>query len=82
MQGSYIPLPRTRADRTKANDPRPSLEERYQNRDQYLGLVSNAAKELVQGGYLRQEDVAAVVEHAGREWDVAWSNPSTTGSRP
>jgi hypothetical protein len=26
MQGSYIPLPRTRADRDKTNDPRPSTE--------------------------------------------------------
>ena len=83
MQGSYIPLQRTRADRVKANDPRLSLEERYQNRDQYLGLVSAAAKDLVQGGYLRQEDVPAVVDHAGREWDQAWSNgAATNGSRP
>jgi Alpha/beta hydrolase domain len=83
MQGSYIPLLRTRADRLKANDPRPSLEERYQSRDQYLGLVSKAANDLVQSGYLRQEDLPSVVEHAGREWDLAWSNGSTTNaSRP
>jgi len=83
MQGSYIPLQRTRAERLKATDPRLSLEERYQNRDQYLGLVSAAARDLVQGGYLRQEDVATVVEHAGREWDQAWSNGApANGSRP
>jgi hypothetical protein len=73
MQGSYIPLARTRAERERTNDPRPSIEERYQNRDQYLGLVSTAAKALVQGGYLLQEDVSAIVEHAGRQWDLVWS---------
>ena len=29
MQGSYIPLPRTRADRERTKDPRTSIEERY-----------------------------------------------------
>jgi len=67
----------------KANDPRPSLEERYQSRDQYLDRISAAARELVQGGYLRQEDVASVMTQAGREWDLAWSNgAATNGSRP
>jgi len=73
MQGSYIPLARTRAERERTKDPRPSIEERYQSRDQYLGLVSNAAKELVQSGYLLQEDVAAIVEHAGKHWDLVLS---------
>jgi hypothetical protein len=73
MQGSYIPLARTRAERERTKDPRASIEERYQSRDQYLGLVSAAAKSLVQGGYLRQEDVSAIVEHAGRHWDLVGS---------
>ena len=33
MQGSYIALPRTRADRERAKDPRSSIEERYQSRE-------------------------------------------------
>ncbi len=73
MQGSYIPLARTRAERERAKDPRPSIEERYQSRDQYLGLVTTAAKELAKGGYLLQEDVPAVVDHAGRHWDLVWA---------
>ena len=43
MQGSFIPFPRTRADRERTNDPRRSVDERYQSRDQYLGLISKAA---------------------------------------
>jgi hypothetical protein len=68
MQGSYIPLPRTRIDRERAKDPRPSIEERYQSREQYLDRVSAAAKELVQEGYLLQEDIPAIVDRASRHW--------------
>ena len=32
MQGSYIPLPRTSAERKRTNDPRLSIEERYATR--------------------------------------------------
>ena len=31
--GSYIPFARSRADRERAHDPRPSIEERYASRD-------------------------------------------------
>jgi len=68
MQGSFIPLARTRADRERTQDPRTSIEERYGTRDRYLALVSAAARELVQQGYLLEEDVATVVELAGGHW--------------
>lgn len=71
MQGSYIPLPRTRADRERAKDPRASIEERYQSREQYLARVSAAARELVQQGYLLEEDIAALVERANGHWSLA-----------
>src|SRR5207237_4830360 len=35
LAGSYIPFPRTRADREATGDPRPSVEERYGSFDQY-----------------------------------------------
>jgi hypothetical protein len=70
MQGSYIPLARTRADRERANDPRPSIEERYQSREQYLARVSAASKELVQQGYLLEPDIVKVVERADAHWTL------------
>jgi Alpha/beta hydrolase domain len=83
MQGSYIPLARTRSERERTKDPRLSIEERYQSRDQYLSQVSTAAAQLVRGGYLLQGDVTAIVEHAGRHWDlVSSSSRETTASRP
>lgn len=68
MQGSYIPLPRTRADRERTKDPRASIEERYQSRDRYLALVAAAARELVQQGYLLEEDVDTLVKRADAHW--------------
>lgn len=73
MQGSYIPLPRTRADRERTKDPRPSIEERYQNKDHYIGLVSKAALELIDQGFLLAEDLAIILGNAGRHWDYVWS---------
>ncbi|HEX8185028.1 MAG TPA: alpha/beta hydrolase domain-containing protein, partial [Blastocatellia bacterium] len=49
--GSYIPFARTRAERERTLDPRLSIEERYQGREQYLGLFAEAALKLVKDGY-------------------------------
>jgi hypothetical protein len=69
MQGSFIPFPRTRADRERTNDPRRSIAERYQDREQYLGLISKAANDLVDRGYLLKEDVTRIVEQTATRWD-------------
>jgi len=71
MVGSFIPLARTKADRTQANDPRRSLEERYRGRDQYIAEITKAADALVAKGYLLKTDVARIVEQAGTRWDYA-----------
>lgn len=78
MQGSYIPLPRTRAERQRANDPRLSIEERYHDKDQYLGLVVKAALELIDQGFLLSDDLAAILRNAGRHWDYLASTTSTS----
>ncbi len=82
MQGSYIPFPLTRAARESSGDPRRSIEERYGSRAQYLGLVSGAALEQIAQGYLLPEDMAGVVEQAGRHWDhLVGQNPLSSASR-
>jgi hypothetical protein len=79
MQGSYIPFARTAADRKRTNDPRPSIEERYRDKDHYLGLVSKAAQTLIDQGFLLADDLAVVVRDAGRHWEYLASivAPST-----
>jgi hypothetical protein len=79
MQGSYIPLPRSGADRKRTGDPRPSIDERYRDRDQYIGLVRKAAMALVDQGFLLADDLVPVLQNAGRHWDYLASTaaPST-----
>ena len=76
MQGSYIQLPRTSTDRKRTNDPRLSIEERYRDKDQYVGLVGKAALALIDQGFLLAEDLAPVLRNAGRHWDYAASTPA------
>jgi hypothetical protein len=82
MQGSYIPLLRTGAERKRTNDPRLAIEERYRDKDYYIGLVSKAALDLIDQGLLLSEDLAAITRDAGRHWDFAASGAaSSTASR-
>jgi hypothetical protein len=74
MQGSFIPFARTRAEREKANDPRPSVEERYKSREEYIRLVTQAADDLVAKGYLLKEDAGRIVEQAVTRWDYVMRN--------
>jgi hypothetical protein len=78
MQGSYIPLPRTRADRERTKDPRMSIEERYENRERYLALVSAAARELVQQRYLLEDDITSIVKRADDHWNLVFVNGETS----
>jgi hypothetical protein len=69
MQGSFIPFPRTHAEREHTGDSRRSIEERYRDRDQYLGLVSAAALKLIEQGYLLDQDLPAILKQAAERWD-------------
>src|SRR5439155_24711319 len=55
--GSYIPFPRTRAERTRTRDPRLSIEERYRILDDDVVKVAAASLALVTSGYVLAEDV-------------------------
>ena len=69
MQGSYIPFSRTQRDREQRGDPRPSIEERYGGRAEYLGHVTDAALALVDDRYLLAEDLSPILTQAARHWD-------------
>jgi hypothetical protein len=81
LMGGYIPFPRTKIEREQTHDPRLSVEERYHSRDEYLKLVQEAAAPLVKDGYLRAEDVPAIVKHAGEHWDFLAARSTTTSAR-
>lgn len=69
MQGSFIPFFRTKAERELRHDPRPSLEERYSGRAQYLEKIEAAARGLAAHGYLLEADIPDIVDHSATEWD-------------
>jgi hypothetical protein len=82
LLGSYLPFPRTRADRASTKDPRRSIEERYSNKDAYLRRTRTAAMELVKGRYVLEEDVESIMTRAADHWDWATgTTPSRAGSQ-
>ncbi len=64
--GGFIPFAETKAERTKAGDPRPSLQERYKDHDGYVRAVRVAADQLVREGFLLAEDAAAMIDQASQ----------------
>ena len=80
MQGSTFPFPATRAERERTGDPRPSIEERYRDRDEYLAKVRAAAEELVRQRYLLEEDIETTLMLAGRRYDTFAAAPASIGS--
>lgn len=68
--GSTIPFKTTRQERELGGDPRPSLEERYGSRDDYLGQVKAAARALVRDGFLLAEDLDNLLEQASERYDL------------
>jgi hypothetical protein len=62
--GSLVPFARSRAEREAADDPRPSLEERYGSREAYVAKVKAAAAALVAERLLLPRDAEAYVRAA------------------
>ena len=70
LTGSAIPFARNRAARLAAGDPRPSIEERYASRAEYLERVREHAAALAQAGYLLYEDIPTLTEQAAAVYDA------------
>jgi hypothetical protein len=76
MVGSTIPFARTREERESRGDPRPSIEERYRGRAEYVKRVEGAARELAREGYVLEGDVNSIVAGAGEQWDYWTAAPA------
>ena len=64
LMGSYIPFAKDLAQRTASNDLRPSVAERYKNRDDYVNLIRGAALSLLESGFLLPDDAAVITQAA------------------
>ncbi len=71
FEGSYLPFPRTAAERKRTGDPRASIAERYVNREDYMTRYRKAVDELVRERWILPEDRAALVHRGEEEWAVA-----------
>lgn len=64
LTGAFVPFFRTLAERQAANDPRPSLQERYPTHADYVAKVTAAANSLVGRRLLRAEDATFLINQA------------------
>lgn len=64
FQGGWIPFAKTKAERLRNHDPRPSLEERYPTHLHYVSLVRRAAEQAVKDRFLLPDDAARYVREA------------------
>jgi hypothetical protein len=68
FEDSYVPFPRSAAERLKAGDPRKSIAERYSGPDEYMAQYARALDELVTQRWILPEDRAALLQRGEQEW--------------
>jgi hypothetical protein len=67
--GSFVPFARDEAGRETADDSRPSLAQRYVNHDDYEARLRTAAQAVAANGFLRTEEIDALVSEGGALYD-------------
>jgi predicted DNA binding CopG/RHH family protein len=68
--GSFFPLPKTKSDADADHDPRQSIAERYQSRDDYLQKFSAAAYKLADDRFLLRDDIESLKNRGADDWDL------------
>jgi Alpha/beta hydrolase domain len=71
FEDSYIPFPKTAAERQKSGDPRRSIEERYGSREEYIVRYTKALDDLIQQRWILPEDREPVLARGEQEWAQA-----------
>jgi Alpha/beta hydrolase domain len=64
LTASSFPFQETRAERIAAQDPRPSIEERYGTHQGYVCVVTNAANKSVKRRFLRESAATTLIAQA------------------
>ena len=70
MAGSFMPFAKTKADRERTNDPRPSIAERYSSRADYVARVQRAATALAEQRFILREDIQPITDELAAQWDA------------
>jgi hypothetical protein len=71
FEASYLPFPRTAADRQKAGDPRKSIAERYSSREDYVTRYTGALDDLIKQHWILREDRDTLLHRGEQEWSEA-----------
>jgi hypothetical protein len=66
LMGSYVPFPRTAADRQRTGDPRRAVLERYPTYDAYIEQFTAAARRLIDQRYLLADDLPLLLDQAAK----------------
>jgi hypothetical protein len=69
MAGSTLPFARTREERERSGDPRPSVAERYASKAAYLEAVREATRALIAARHVLAEDLEAILDRGSQRWD-------------
>jgi hypothetical protein len=71
FEASWLPFPKTAADRVKTGDPRKSVAERYKDRADYLSRYTRTLDDLIKQHWILDEDRAGVLTRGEAEWNEA-----------
>ena len=69
LRGAWTPFAATKIQREKIGDPRPSLEERYASKDEFLTKVRTAIQQLIEQRLMLGSDLDPQMKQAGERWD-------------
>lgn len=69
FQGTFVPLPRTEADRVRSGDGRPSLERLYRSRQDFLTAVERATAALVAQRFMLPSDRMVAQDRMASTYD-------------
>ncbi len=71
FEASYLPFPKTVAERQRTNESRKAIAERYSDHEEYMTRYKKAVDELVKERWILQEDRDAVIHRGEEEWAEA-----------
>jgi hypothetical protein len=79
LTGSYLPFAQTTAERVASGDERPSIEERYPRRQDYLRAVQLELRSQVRDGVLLGSDAREILRSARSADQIGWPTEDWTG---
>jgi hypothetical protein len=71
FEASYLPFPKTVAERQRTSESRKAIAERYSDHEEYMTRYKKAVDELVKERWILQEDRDAVIHRGEEEWAEA-----------